>query len=110
MNEAEARQLLAVRKTASRQELKTAYRRTQKTWHPDLFQPNSPSQLEAISKTQRINEAYRLLRGEDGRQWDGALEHPVTAYYQRSARNEAIFIWCAVVLSVVVVIIVEVFR
>ncbi len=68
MNEVEARQLLAVEATASPADLKSAYRRMLKLWHPDLFASNSASYPEAIRQAQRINAAYRLLGGDVGRQ------------------------------------------
>ncbi len=61
MNAADARQLLAVQADSSPSEVKSAYRRVIKLWHPDRFPPDSPSYSEAIDRTQRINAAYRSL-------------------------------------------------
>ncbi len=61
MYEAEARQLLDLEPTASPSQLKAAYRRMLKRWHPDLFSTDPASYPEAIRQTQRINDAYHLL-------------------------------------------------
>ncbi len=63
MNEVEARRLLVV-ENASPAELKEAYRRMVKRWHPDHFSSDSDSYAEAIRRTQHINEAYQLLAGK----------------------------------------------
>ena len=68
MNAADARQLLAVQAKASPSEVKLAYRRMIKLWHPDGFPSDSASYSEAISRTQSINAAYRLLERDDGSQ------------------------------------------
>ena len=65
MNAAEARQLLAVQATASPSEVKSAYRRMAKRWHPDRFASDSALYSEAICRTQRINAAYGLLERDD---------------------------------------------
>ena len=65
MNAAEARQLLAVQATASPSEVKSAYRRMLKLWHPDRFASDSAVYSGAIRRTQRINAAYRLLERDD---------------------------------------------
>ena len=81
MNEAEARKLLSVEATASSSQLKSAYRRMLKRWHPGLFASDSASYPEAIRQTQRINDAYRLLDGNAGRQkvrWSLAQAHSAT--------------------------------
>ncbi len=61
MNAAEARQELAVQATASPSEVKSAYRRMAKLWHPDRFASDSAVYSEAVRQTQRINAAYGLL-------------------------------------------------
>lgn len=74
MNPGEARQLLAVQDTASPPEVKSAYRRMLKLWHPDRFPSDSDSYPEAVRQTQRLNAAYRLLerdvRGQELQQSD----------------------------------------
>ncbi len=76
-------ELLSVEATASSSQLKSAYRRMLKRWHPDLFPSDSASYSEAIRQTQRINDAYRLLDGNGGRQmlqWDLAQTNSVTVW------------------------------
>lgn len=48
---------LRVPRTASRQEIKTAFRRLARQYHPDLH-PNEPS---AVAKFQALREAYEVL-------------------------------------------------
>ena len=60
----EARAILGVEATASAVEVKSAYRRKLKTWHPDRVGPNPSSKAEAVRETQRINAAYRLLAAD----------------------------------------------
>lgn len=66
MLESEARELLAVTPTASMREVKAAYRGALKRWHPDLFPADTGPSSEAVVRTQRLNEAYRLLVNEGG--------------------------------------------
>ncbi len=68
MNETEARQLLDLEATASPSQVKAAYRRMLKRWHPDLFSSDPASYPEAIRQTQRINDAYKLLVWDASRQ------------------------------------------
>lgn len=86
MNEAEARRLLGVAMNASPSELKSAYRRMVKLWHPDRFAHDPASCPDAIRQTQRINHAYRLLEGEAEGQGvqNGPAEARSTAAWQRS--------------------------
>ncbi len=55
------RKLLNVNEAAELQELKTIYRGLMKTWHPDKFQDNAESKLEAEEKSKTIIEAYHFL-------------------------------------------------
>lgn len=55
------RKLLGVNETAELQELKTVYRNLMKTWHPDKFQDNAESKLDAEEKSKTIIEAYHFL-------------------------------------------------
>jgi len=57
----EYRKLLNVNEAAELQELKTIYRSLMKTWHPDKFQDNAESKLEAEEKSKTIIEAYHFL-------------------------------------------------
>ena len=64
MNAAEARRLLSVDPSASRDELRRAYREALKIWHPDRALHGSTSAADAHEKAQRINAAYAMLAGE----------------------------------------------
>lgn len=87
MNEGEARRLLAVEVNASPSELKSAYRRMVKVWHPDRFARDAASRPEAIRQMQRINQAYRLLEGDAEGQGAqrGLAWAPSTAAWKRSS-------------------------
>ncbi len=55
--------VLGVEKTATQDEIKSAYRKLAKKYHPDL-NPNNP---EATEKMKEINEAYEILGNEEKR-------------------------------------------
>ena len=66
-------QILGVEKNASADELKTAYRKLVKQYHPDLH----PGDEKAAEKIKEINEAYGVLSDPQKRQqYDFELEHP----------------------------------
>ena len=65
--------ILGVSKTASSDELKSAYRKLAKQYHPD-FHPNDAA---AAEKFKEINEANAVLSDDQKRkQYDFELEHP----------------------------------
>ena len=55
--------ILGVEKTASADEIKSAYRRLAKQYHPDLH----PNDKEAAEKFKEINEAYSVVGDPDKR-------------------------------------------
>jgi DnaJ-class molecular chaperone len=57
----ESRKLLGVDKNAELKELKSIYRTFMKDWHPDKFQNDEASKLEAEEKSKAFIEAYHLL-------------------------------------------------
>ncbi len=66
--------ILGVKKGASLKEIKKAYKKMVKKWHPD-FHPNNPEGLEKIKD---INEAYEILADSKKRQ----------SYHQRVRQQE----------------------
>lgn len=65
--------ILGVSKTASQDEIKSAYRKLAKQYHPDFH----PGDAAAAEKFKEINEANEVLSDEGKRkQYDYELEHP----------------------------------
>ena len=56
-------EVLGVGKTASDDEIKSAFRRMAKQYHPDLH----PNDKEAEAKFKEVNEAYEVLSNADKR-------------------------------------------
>ncbi len=54
--------ILGIERGASSREIKQAYKKSVKKWHPDLH----PDDLAGRTKTQEINEAYEVL-GDPGK-------------------------------------------
>ena len=68
--------VLGVSKTASQDEIKSAYRKLAKQYHPDFH----PGDAAAAEKFKEINEANEVLSDENKRkQYDYELEHPARA-------------------------------
>lgn len=66
-------EVLGVEKTASQDEIKSAYRKLAKKYHPDF----NPGDKVAAEKFKEINEANSVLSDEEKRkQYDYELEHP----------------------------------
>lgn len=71
-------EILGVPKTATQAEIKTAYRKLVKQYHPDLH-PNDES---AAAKFKEVNEANETLSDEQKRAaYDYELEHPGAANF-----------------------------
>ena len=58
--------LLNIDRSASRQEIKEAYIRLAKQWHPDRFPYDSQERCQAEETFKAINEAYNRLTDEPG--------------------------------------------
>ena len=55
-------EILGVTRQSTREEIKKAYHREIKKWHPDKFQDQPGKIAEAIEKSKQINQAFRLLK------------------------------------------------
>lgn len=69
--------ILNVSRTASKEEIKAAYRQLVKIWHPDINHA-----LNAKEKFQEISEAYEILYNDDSRK---KYEDLIRACMQKSA-------------------------
>ncbi len=58
-------EILGVKRDASQKEIKTAYHKLARKWHPDLH--TSTAKEEAEEKIKQINEAYEVLSDPDKR-------------------------------------------
>ncbi len=77
-------QVLGVRPDASDDEIKRAYRKLAKKYHPDL----NPGDAEAAKQMQRINAAYEQIQNKDKAGYDpfaGAQEPSDSDRYQKAA-------------------------
>lgn len=54
-------EILEIKSGASKNEIKQAYKRLAKKWHPDLFFNKPKLQLQAQEKLKKIIEAYKKL-------------------------------------------------
>ena len=62
-------QILGVSRDASDEEIKQAYRRLAKKYHPDL----NPGDAEAAKKMQQVNAAYEKIKNPDKEAWCAAV-------------------------------------
>ena len=70
-------EVLNIPKTATRDEIRTAYRDLARRWHPDRFMPG-PERDWANERMATINAAYRLcLNGLSDARLDGVREELV---------------------------------
>lgn len=77
-------QILGVAQTASDSEIKTAYRRLAKQYHPD----KNPDNEYADERFKQINEAYQTLSDRIKKaQYDAVLNYARTHAYQSNARQ-----------------------
>ena len=59
--------ILGVQPGAPPEQVKRAYRRLMKRWHPDLFPRHSEQRRKAEGRAKQINEAYARLRADKPR-------------------------------------------
>jgi curved DNA-binding protein CbpA len=55
-------EILGVNRNSTFDEIKKAYRRQMKKWHPDRFQDNTGELLKAIEISKQINNAFEILK------------------------------------------------
>lgn len=70
-------QILGVKENASQKEIKTAYKKLIKKYHPDIY---SGDKTFAKQKTQEINSAYDILSNEITRKKYDEELHPISTY------------------------------
>lgn len=86
-------QLLGINKSASQAEVKKAYRKMARKYHPDLH----PNDLEAQKKFQQINEANEVLSDPEkrkkydqyGKDWEHAEQYEQARQQQSSRARQA---------------------
>ncbi|GKV31979.1 hypothetical protein SLEP1_g40624 [Rubroshorea leprosula] len=70
--------VLGIRKDASFSDIRTAYRKLAKKWHPDKYARNPGVAGEAKRRFQQIHEAYSVLSDESKRSmYDAGLYDPL---------------------------------
>jgi COMPASS component SWD3 len=82
-------QILGLQPGAPSAEVKAAYRKLARQWHPDQFQ-SPPQKAEAEAKIKQINGAYDQLKGlAPGQVWSGSKYHKYTATAATAAQPSA---------------------
>ena len=76
--------ILGLDTTASKEDIKEAYRLTAQVWHPDKFESNQNIKLQAKSKEmmKKINEAYDYLITLSEKQHSAGLVEPESPFAQ----------------------------
>ena len=72
-------QVLGVSHSATEDEIRQAYRRLAKKYHPDL----NPGDAQAAQKMNEVNEAYDLLKNPQAYQQQRAQQQARQAYQQQ---------------------------
>jgi molecular chaperone DnaJ len=81
-------EILGVDKSASAQDIKSAYRKLAKEWHPDVHQGDK---AEAEIRFKKINEAYAALGDEQARATYDEGQNPHYAWAPNGSRWESFF-------------------
>ena len=75
--------ILDVRRNANNREIKKAYHKLAKVWHPDAFSSSSEEEKKAAEKKfMDIRDAYEVLSDEEKRQRFDSGEDPLSAEEQ----------------------------
>lgn len=77
-------QVLGVSHSASEDEIRSAYRRLAKKYHPDL----NPNDAQAAQKMNEVNEAYDLLKNPQAYRQQQAQQQARQSAYQRQTRYD----------------------
>lgn len=87
----EAYKILNVNQNSSEEEIKAAYKKLVKKYHPDFYQ-NNPLASLAEEKLKEINEAYEILTGyfkNKEKQYTNQYEDIKTEKYQKHYSNSS---------------------
>lgn len=77
-------ELLGVSNDATEEEIRSAYKREIKKWHPDINKDE-----EAVSITMRLNEAKETLLNKEKRiEYDNFINHKETQTYQKYTKAD----------------------
>lgn len=77
-------ELLGVKETASKEEIKEAYKKQMKKWHPDINKSSN-----AVNMSTKINEAKEVLLDDLKRQdYDEYLKNKITENYNRYTQRK----------------------
>ncbi|MBQ0000338.1 MAG: DnaJ domain-containing protein [Clostridiales bacterium] len=98
--------ILGIPRSASEEEIKTAYRKLARRYHPD-----GNADPEAYEKMRRINEAYELIKqmkknqGEDVEDWEFydfsyRNSHGMEEYQRGSIFQRPMFRWIVLLLMI----------
>jgi DnaJ-like protein len=76
--------VLCISETANDQEIKSAYRRESRTWHPDFNRGSEPGDEYFAERFRKINEAYLILSDPLKRK-----KYQAGLYLERSQNNQS---------------------
>lgn len=88
----DAYSILRLRPGASQADVKQAYRKLVKVWHPDRF-PHSLQKQEAEEKLKQINEAYNTLKSHQTISVSSSYQTKQTKIYTNRSNAENFYNW-----------------